>query len=427
MMMTIRTTMKNLCMLALVTSMVSSHAMAQDGDKCCIFMSDTSKIQSLVKGNKAPEALKASYNQLLDQAKDALNGPVYTVTAKGMTPPSGDKHDYMSIGVYWWPNPDKKDGLPWIRKDGQENLDTKTDKVDGKRFADFSRDVQVLALAGKLSGDKKYSDRAATLLRAWFITPETRMNPHLKYAQGVPGKEDGRPEGILDGRYMATRIVDSVLLLQGSASWSSEDNAAFTKWMESYLDWLTTSKLGKQEAKADNNHATWYNVQVAGIARFLGKDDLVKSTLNKTKKLVDSQIKGDGSQPKELARPRSFHYSYFNLQPMVMLAKLGTDANIDLWNYKNSKGGSIAKAVAYMAPYADPDKKWPHKNTDRESMILVPLLVTADNSMGKDTNRKLIENARFDRVPSKDTDAKIGNVRAAGIETWLLQLPRFVK
>src|SRR5581483_5188975 len=49
-------------------------------------------------------------------------GP-WTVTAKPQTPPSGDKHDYLSEAPYWWPTEPKTTGNPWgcpyVQKDGQ--------------------------------------------------------------------------------------------------------------------------------------------------------------------------------------------------------------------------------------------------------------------------------------------------------------------
>jgi hypothetical protein len=38
-----------------------------------------------------------------------------------MTPPSGDKHDYMSQAPYFWADPSKPGGLPYIRRDGERN------------------------------------------------------------------------------------------------------------------------------------------------------------------------------------------------------------------------------------------------------------------------------------------------------------------
>jgi hypothetical protein len=45
--------------------------------------------------------LKPAYAALIVRADNAFTGPHYSVIDKRMTPPSGDKHDYMSIGPYW--------------------------------------------------------------------------------------------------------------------------------------------------------------------------------------------------------------------------------------------------------------------------------------------------------------------------------------
>ena len=39
-------------------------------------------------------------------------------TAK-LFPPSGNKNNYASYSRYWWPDPAKADGLPYIRRDGE--------------------------------------------------------------------------------------------------------------------------------------------------------------------------------------------------------------------------------------------------------------------------------------------------------------------
>ncbi|WP_170876327.1 alginate lyase family protein, partial [Salmonella enterica] len=71
-----------------------------------------------------------AWQALLLQADAALDHAVYSVTDKTLMPVSGNKHDYYSFGPYWWPNPGSKDGMPYIRKDGQINPDAKTNGTD---------------------------------------------------------------------------------------------------------------------------------------------------------------------------------------------------------------------------------------------------------------------------------------------------------
>ncbi|STQ44597.1 Alginate lyase [Ewingella americana] len=202
--------------------------------------------------HQAAQQTQEAYRQLLAAADKALEKPNLSVTDKGMTPPSGSKHDYLSLSAYWWADSSKPDGLPWVRKDGKVNPASKNDQSDGVRLADFTARVQNLTLAWYFSGEQKYADKAASLLRTWFINPETRMNPNLNFAQGVPGIAAGRNTGVLDGRYFATRIVDSLVLLDGNPAWKTQDQLAMRQWMSQYLDWLQTNKLAMKESRTEN-------------------------------------------------------------------------------------------------------------------------------------------------------------------------------
>ncbi len=189
-------------------------------------------------------------------------------------PPSGDKHDYLSYARYWWPNPNTKKGLPYVRRDGKTNeeLLAKGDRVPIGKMYD---DVETLALAGYLLNDERYANHAALLVRTWFLDPATRMNPHLRYGQAVPGKKEGRGAGIIDTRYFI-RVLDSVALLQQTGAWSDDDQAGLVAWMREYLVWLQQDPMGQDEASERNNHGTWYDAQVAAIAMFVGERELAR-------------------------------------------------------------------------------------------------------------------------------------------------------
>jgi hypothetical protein len=289
-------------------------------------------------------------------------GP-YSVMDKDDVPPSGDKHDYLSYARYWWPNPDTKDGLPYIRRDGRTN-EVLLAKGDREPIGKLYDDVETLALAGYLFNEPLYSDHAALLMRNWFLNPATRMNPHLRYGQAVPGRNDGRGSGIIDTRHFI-RVLDSVALLSQTDAWSDEDQAALVAWMKDYLQWLQTDPMGKDEASEENNHGTWYDAQVAAIAMFVGEREFARQVVERAKtKRIGSCIEPDGSQPEELRRTKGLHYSVFNLSAMSVLARIGEPLGIDLWNYETGDGRSLRRGLDFVMPYLIGEKKWPHEQIE---------------------------------------------------------------
>ena len=63
---------------------------------------------------------------------------------KGELPPSGDIHDYLSLAPYRWPDPSKKDGLPYIGRDGRPNPEIYT-IPDKKNLDDLTHAVKLLS------------------------------------------------------------------------------------------------------------------------------------------------------------------------------------------------------------------------------------------------------------------------------------------
>ena len=297
--------------------------------------------------------------KLTTDADQALELKPPSVMDKRMTPPSGDKHDYMSQGGYWWPNPDTENGLPYIRKDGEFNPEC--NEFDSRPMGRMTHAVNTLALAYFYTGKEAYAAKAAELLRVWFLNPGTKMNPHLQYGQAIPGRCEGRDIGIVDTSRL-TGLVDSVGLLHGSPSWTADDQKALQTWFDAYLTWLLGSKHGRSEATQPNNHATFYDVQVVTFALFVGRNDVAKETLEQVgERRFATQIEPDGTQPWELRRTKAWGYSIGNTIGMLNLARLGEHFELDLWHYQSPDGASLRKAIDWLAAYADGSKSFDYK------------------------------------------------------------------
>ena len=308
-----------------------------------------------------------------DAQKALASGPL-SVTTKSVTPPSGDKRDYMSQAPYFWPDPNSANGLPYIRHDGKRNPEI--DKINNHRVLDQLEDaVETLALAYYFEHDEKYAAKATEFLRIFFLNSKTRMNPNLQYAQGIPGINTGRGIGLIETRGLI-RVVDAIGLIAGSKTWTSADQFGMRNWFTQFLQWMLESKNGKDEADAKNNHGTYYDVQVVTFALFLDRYDLARSVVETAKqKRIAVQIESDGRQPLELARTKAWGYSVGNLDGLMLLARLGENVGVDLWDYETTDGRSIRKALNFLLPYALGVKKWDYQQLDEwPPQMLFPLV-----------------------------------------------------
>jgi hypothetical protein len=251
-------------------------------------------------------------------------GP-YSVMDKHEVAPSGDKHDYLSYARYWWPNPDTADGMPYIRRDGKTNKDL-LNKGDRETVGMLYDDLETLALAGYLLNDRDSARHAALLLRTWFLDPPTRMNPHIRYGQAIPGRNDGRGSGIIDTRHFI-RVCDSVVLLNATGDWPASDQSALIVWMKQYLEWLRNDPMGKDEGAENNNHGTWYDAQTAAIAMFVGERETARQIVKSAKvKRVAGCIEPNGQQPQELERTKGPTPAFSTCRPCLCSRELASDS-----------------------------------------------------------------------------------------------------
>lgn len=306
----------------------------------------------LIRGATKFDLAAIERGRVMKAAAEYLTARPVTVTASSSPRSAGGKHDFFSEGDYWWPDPKNPNG-PYIQRDGMSNPDNFV--AHRRAMIRLSLIVPALAAAYKLTRERKYSDAAARHLRAWFIDPETKMNPNLEYAQAIHGRYTGRGTGIIDTLH---------LVEVARATWQLDltpvDLDGVKKWFAAYVQWMTTSKNGIDERNAKNNHGTCWATQVAAFSQLTGNADLMAYCRERYETvLIPNQEAPDGSFPQELRRTKPYGYSLFNLDAMAILVQTLTIREDNLWKWELPDGRGIARAVAWMYPYIADKSKWP--------------------------------------------------------------------
>ena len=338
-------------------------------------------VKTRLKANDA--ALRPAYDALIKRANTALTVAPYSVTDKGRPGPSGDLHDYVSLSRYYWPNPKTKDGLPYIRKDGQSNPEVNGVNFDRRRSQDMTDAVRDLSLAAYFSDDSRYSDKALRLAYTWFVNKDQRMNPNLKFAQGVPGQIPGREFGILDTR-IYWNVMDSLWLLESADMVDKRVVDAVRVWFGDYAAWLITSDFGKKAKSKTNNHGSFYDAQLSHSLIFAGRCDLAKKALKSGLNRTAKQIDKSGLLPEEVSRTRSLFYHAFNARAFLRMAHMSQKLDIDLYEKRKRGAGSFKDTVHFIASYAGRTEAWPHqeigKGLDKEIWSMLKYAQLIDDS-----------------------------------------------
>jgi hypothetical protein len=325
-----------------------------------------------------PATLSQDRTALQARGEAALRHPVRSVMDKTQVPPSGDRHDYMSLAPYWWPDPvDAK--APWVRRDGEVNPARATAAFDRVALGTMAADVEALAFAYHATRERRFADRAAVLVRAWFLDPATAMNPNMNFAQAVPGRASGRAEGVLDGSAFQ-QVIDAVGLLAPAGTITPVETRALEAWFSRYADWMRTSSIGQAERAAANNHGLWYDSQLLHYALFARRLDVARQVVDGFPARLTAQMAPNGSLPRELARTRSFHYSLYALEPAFNVADLATCLGRDLWQWTGPQGQSLQRATDFVASFRHDPASWPYRELGWPADELDRLLSRADRT-----------------------------------------------
>lgn len=298
--------------------------------------------------------------RILMAAEAELGSQPFSITFQRSPLNPGTAHEFFSMSDYYWPDPDKPDGKPYVMRDGQSNPGNFNEHR--KALMAMRDAVASLAAAFSLTQDERYAQKAVELLKVFFLDVKTCMHPSMDHAQAIVGKPTpDRGTGLIDTLHLI-EVPLAVLALRDSKAMTIETYEGLHQWFTDYIHWFVTSTKGKNEAKAKNNHAVAYWLQVAAFATLTEDEGLLNECRRQFKEVfVGVQLGPDGGFPLELGRTKPYAYSIFQLDNMSTLCQLLSTPSDNLWTFTTADGRCMAKAVAYLYPYLADKSSWPLK------------------------------------------------------------------
>ena len=346
--------MKRLTILLLLTSSLLSLSA-----KPITYIWDMSELAAL-----ASKPTSQEYKSLVAKADGIVKQKPVAVTDKEICL-SGDKHNYESLSVYWWPDPKNPDG-PYIARDGEYNPEYK--KYDYPRLLKLKDNLVTCSKAFFLTGDSRYYDFFCLQLDTWFINDETRMTPNFEYCQFIPGRNNGRgnPQGMAD-TYNFNDMLESIRLVNAVKSIGKGRMKSLKNWFSDFADWMQTSEYGKKAYAFKNGQVLTYDTTIYDIFIFTGQKSARKAIFKAfPEKRIKAQIADDGKMPEALKRTKALSYTVSDITRLVDFASL---AKADGKSLSKESLVRIQSAFDYITPLTSNREAFPYSeigNWDEE-------------------------------------------------------------
>ncbi|MBQ0057394.1 MAG: alginate lyase family protein [Bacteroidales bacterium] len=282
--------------------------------------------------------------------------PLVAVTDKDSTF-SGDKHNYESLAIYLWPDPQNPGG-PYIVRDGEVNPEYQ--KYDLPRLRTMAENIDYLKKAYLATGNEKYVRRSKQMLDHWFINKSTRMNPNANYGQVCPGKNNGRGyPGAMSELIDLRKVLDALTCFDDHGLMKRRENKKYKKWFGDLGKWLQTSELGKRIHDQPDNIAVMHDLLLYQISVYTGDKKTCRRIADEFVELrINKHIAEDGSQPEELKRTTAMSYSVYNLEHFAEFFEL-LESNGDHLYRRNPE--RIDAGVNFLMQYVGHRDKFPYQ------------------------------------------------------------------
>jgi len=317
-----------------------------------------------------PDVAGLDHDRILAEVAPYLTAAPTPLTGMHAPRSPGGPNDFYSEPEDYFPDP-ASPTAPWKESSGSASAPV---AFTAHRDAVHSLSVQVATLTAAfvLTNDARYSQKAAEHLRAWFVTPATRMQPSLEFGQHIPndsshyqGRFQGRFQGVLETVPLA-EVAQAIPFLASSGALTPDELTAVHAWFGQYLQWLTDSPLAGLARDQKDHHGSSWLLQCAAYAHLnaagLTSDDATLGQLRHQLRTVTlrAQIHALGNFPHEVTTPAPYRNSLLNLDLLSAACDLLSTRFESAWEYELQDGPGMRSAIAYHAPFIAKRATWPY-------------------------------------------------------------------
>lgn len=196
------------------------------------------------------------------------------------------------------------------------------------------------ALAYRLSGDRKYGEKAIYFLNAW-------SGKNKKYSGG---------DGALAMARSGSGLMIAAELMSGTELWSMAERNQFKYWVIDVYE-----KAGNSIRSKQNNWGDWGRYASIISASFTENGAEVDENIRLIKSDLFDRIDADGHMPHEVSRGGTgTWYTYFSLSPLTAACWIAYNVTGEnIFTMESAQGASIKKAVDYILYYSKNIAEWP--------------------------------------------------------------------
>jgi hypothetical protein len=188
-----------------------------------------------------------------------------------------------------------------------------------------------MAIAAEVTGETRYADRAAALLRNWFVS-KLRL-------------QGGGQRSIVE-MHIAWPFADALHLLQRAGKLTAEDVVVARSWFRATREQI----LKGDGAFTNGNHAgVFHDLLTVVVAAACDDMKLMTGVLSRAPLRIHRQVQPWGWQQGETGNAAPLHRGLLGLQGLIGLAWLGRNCGIDLWRYAGINHRSIPMAARFIA------------------------------------------------------------------------------